>query len=321
MFYRFIIVIGIVLVTTPCFASASHRFVQVMSTEIRRAQLPYVQKIAADTLNAEQLKKFDTIIGIFEHLNIPLAVYREMEAIKLQANGEASKLNIFAVKIFVALSKNVRNRDISYSPYFKLVDENKHLLAKKYIEEIDELAAAMREISSKDFFVNEIKAADLLAHQQLEDRYVGYVFTGLKEAGAIDLQGIVSTNFEQILKEIAEKIVFDSTYLTSNIELVYPLLTINQLKILREQDLGPLGETNFQNAAQSDFGFTHQEINNLQHILDLHSKSEHLVLDYFADNIKQADFVDKIDNLLAKHGEVLSDASKHEISKQLAELR
>lgn len=324
MFYRFILVIGIVLVTIPCSASPSLRFMQVMSTELVRIQLPYAEKIAADTLNAEQLKKFDTITRIYDHLNIPLRVYKGMEAIKLQASGEASELNAFAAKFFVATLKDVHVSDMSHSPYFRLVDRYKHLLAEKYIEKIDVLAAEMQEISSKDFFMGDITEEEGIAYQLLEDRYISHVFTGLKEAGAIDLKSIASTESEKKAEEITKKIGIDNSDpkgFLKTFELFTPFDSINQLKILRQQDLGALGETNFQILAQSDYGFSRQEIYNLQHILDLQNKYEYLVLDYFADNIKQTEFVDKIDNLLTAHGEVLSDASKHEIGKRLAELR
>lgn len=324
MFYRLILVIGIVLVTIPCSASPSLRFMQVMTIELARMQLPYAEKIAADTLNAEQLKKFDTITRIYDDLNISLQMYKEMEAIKLQASGEASELNAFATKFFVAMLKNVHVRDISHSPYFRLVDRYKHLLAEKYIEKIDVLAAEMLEISSKDFFIGEITEAEGFAHHLLEDRYISHVFTGLKEAGAIDLKSIASTELEKKQEEITKKIGIDNSDPNGThetLEFLTPFYSINQLKILRQQDLGALGETNFQISAQSDYGFSRQEIYNLQHILDLQNKYEHLVLDYFADNIKQTEFVDKIDNLLTAYGEVLSDASKHEIGKRLAELR
>ena len=315
MFYRFILVIGIVLVTAPCFASASLRFMQVMNTELMRMTLPYTQKIAADTLNAEQLKKFDTITRICEHLNIQLAVYREMEAIKLQASGEVSELNAFAAKFYVATLKNTHRQDMTHSPYFRLVDKYKHLLAKKYIEKIDALAAEMREISSKDFFLGEFIEADGLAYQLLENEYISHVFTGLKEAGAIDLKSITVAELEKKGEEIAKKSGTGDT-----LELFIPFYAIDQLKLLRQQDLGALGEANFQISAQNDYGFSRQEIYNLQHILDLKNKYEYLVLDYFADNIKQTEFVDKINDLLTVHREVLSDASKREIGKRLAEL-
>ena len=69
------------------------------------------------------------------------------------------------------------------------------------------------------------------------------------------------------------------------------------------------------------YNFTQQEIDSLQHVLDLQNKSQHLILDYFADTITKEQFVDKMEETLAAHGEALGDAGKQEISQQLAALR
>lgn len=324
MFYRIMVFIGALLVATPCLANNMIHFVRGFNTEISRAKLPYIKKLGADTLSTEEAKKIDLMLRKTIELEPKLGIYEKMEAIKTQATEEASELHAFAAKFFAAVSKytNTGYRDISYSPYFRLVDTYKHLLPKEYVEELDSLYDKMREITDKDLFIEGFTEADMNAHTELENKYIAKVVAGFKETGAtalLDLLAIADDAALQGLTDDLQKKI-DTGDTAELLKLFSLLNTIEHLGILRQVDHS-VGGNNFQNAARGDYGFTNQEADDLQHLLDLHNKSEHLILDYFADNITQGEFSGKMDDLLTTHGEVLSAATRHEIGQQLAALR
>ena len=114
MFYRVIIVSCLLGgLTSSGFASPALHLVRDLNIKLVEAKLPYVKKIAKDRLNAEQLKKFDAVTHIYGEISYDIDVYREMEAIKMLSDKEASELNTFAAKFFAAVEKNAHENDMT----------------------------------------------------------------------------------------------------------------------------------------------------------------------------------------------------------------
>ena len=320
MFYRSIIVSCLLgLLTSPCFSSPALRLVRDLNFRLVEARLPYLKKVAQGMLNTEQLKKLEALTSVSGKEHVSIDVYREMEAIKMLGNKEVSDLNTFAAKFFAAVKKNEGNDDFVASPFFRLVDNYKHLLAQEHIEKIDTLAAEMKKISSKDIFLDFPTDKEMADYEEMEFEYIQQVFAALKDAGAVDLNGISAANTERIGELLLSKAGIDS----SDRDLYQINITpyvIEQLRIQLKIDLSLHGDS-FRVNAQTEYGFTPQEVESLRQTLNLQNKSEHYIFDYFADIITREKFVDKMEELLVAHGEGISDAGKQEISKQLADLR
>ena len=325
MFYKLVMascLLGLLL-ATPCFANTARCLVKSLSSELVKAKHPYIKKIAVDRLDADQLERFDNVLDSLDNIHSYLKVLDAMEAIKAQGDDEMYELNTFAAKFFAIFIKNMKDIDMTYSPYSRFVDSHKHLLSDEFVVEIDALAAEMREIAGQH--IDMTTQEDAWSYMRINDKYIHLVLAALDDAGAIDFISIAIKATNHALQELekkagiergAEDIDPDDA---GEDQFYLPLNVISDLKKQRSLDLGALGEEGFKVGAH-EYGFSQQEVDSLQHILDLEIKSEHLVLDYAADIITKEQFVDKMNDLLATHGEVLSEVSKYEISKQLTEL-
>ena len=318
MFYRRLMtscLLGL-LTTVPCFASPrvtpspALRLAKVLPTEIVKAKLPYAEKIAVSNLSETLLEKYNSIIApLFANLSF-IDVFTSMEKIKTQVDDEMYELNSFAAKFFSAMIKSEDSHNMAaLTSYIELVDDHKHLLSSsKYFNKLDELVADVRDV------------ADLPTYEQeaaITSKYTEYVLEAFKEAGAIDFFSIHLEEEALMTTELENTALAD--YMNEeHVPFLLPIKALVHLVKQRAEDLST-GEDGFKVLA-SDYGLAQEEIDSLQQLIDFENNSGVIMLDYFADNITKEEFVSKMDNLLATHGEALDTTSKSEISKQIHSL-